>query len=305
MKAYLGVTNIDWFHLLASQSDVHEANFWRPYGDREFRALDIGNVFLFKSKSPDNRIVGGGIFEGFLGLTIADAWDCFGIGNGAQSLEQFVSRIEQTTGQKAIDAWERRIGCILLRDLIWFSPSFPQPNDFSREIVQGKTYTLGEAPEEVEIAAQGVLVQSLGFGPGGWEAEQPATRGAPILTIPRLGQGGFRARTLEAYGGRCVITQHKIKPTLQAAHILPVAKGGAHRIDNGILLRSDVHTLFDRGYLTVDTERRLIVSRRLRTEFGNGEEFYSREGLTIGAPLRLEDSPNSEFLEWHRNHVFK
>ncbi|WP_371131195.1 HNH endonuclease [Microbacterium sp.] len=76
--------------------------------------------------------------------------------------------------------------------------------------------------------------------------------GDPTLTVPRLGQGGFRAWVLDAYNARCAITGHKIRPTLQAAHIRPVASGGQHRVDNGLLLRSDVHTMFDRGYLTVD-----------------------------------------------------
>lgn len=42
----------------------------------------------------------------------------------------------------------------------------------------------------------------------------------------------------------------KIPPVLQAAHIRPVTEGGRHRVDNGLLLRSDVHTLFDKGSLT-------------------------------------------------------
>jgi putative restriction endonuclease len=49
---------------------------------------------------------------------------------------------------------------------------------------------------------------------------------------------------------------------LQAAHIRRVREGGTHGVDNGLLLRSDVHTLFDRGYLTVTPAYQLRVSRR-------------------------------------------
>jgi len=101
-----------------------------------------------------------------------------------------------------------------------------------------------------------------------------------------------------AYRDQCSITGHKIRPTLQAAHILPVGKGGEHRLDNGLLLRSDVHTMFDRGYLGVDTEFKLHVSRRVR------EEFYEREGSEITLPERLFDRPNKEYLEWHMDTVF-
>jgi putative restriction endonuclease len=94
-------------------------------------------------------------------------------------------------------------------------------------------------------------------------------------------------------------------PVLQAAHILPVAAGGEHRLDNGLLLRSDVHTLFDRGYLGVDPRHCLLVSPRLRRDFGNGEQFYAKEGQVIDLPARRADQPRREFLEWHLDEVFK
>lgn len=112
---------------------------------------------------------------------------------------------------------------------------------------------------------------------------------------------------LQAYGGRCAITGDKIRPVLQAAHIRPLPQGGEHRLDNGVLLRSDVHTLFDQGYLSMDPNYRLMVSSRLRREFGNGEEFYARasDRTPVSVPVRRVDRPNSDFLEWHRDQVFK
>jgi putative restriction endonuclease len=91
-----------------------------------------------------------------------------------------------------------------------------------------------------------------------------------------------------------------------AAHIKSVAAGGEHRVDNGLLLRAEVHKMFDTGYITVDPGLRLRVSPRLRTEFGNGDEFYyAREGETIRVPRRTDFSPNRQFLEWHADEVFK
>ncbi len=79
---------------------------------------------------------------------------------------------------------------------------------------------------------------------------------------------------------------------------------GEHRLDNGVLLRSDVHTLFDRGYLSVDPRHRLAVSPRLRDEFFNGDEFYDRQGIRIEVPSRRLDRPHKDFLEWHRDERF-
>ena len=108
-----------------------------------------------------------------------------------------------------------------------------------------------------------------------------------------------------AYARHCAVTQHKIVPTLQAAHILPVSSGGQHRIDNGILLRSDVHTLFDRGYIGIDNDYRLRVSLRLRTEFGNGDELYAKEGQVVALPALNQNRPSLEFLSWHLEKVFR
>ena len=84
-----------------------------------------------------------------------------------------------------------------------------------------------------------------------------------------------------------------------------MSKGGEHRLDNGVLLRSDVHTMFDRGYLGVTPDYKLQVSARLRADFGNGDEFYAKHGEIIRLPQHQSDRPNSEFLEWHMDEVFK
>ena len=110
---------------------------------------------------------------------------------------------------------------------------------------------------------------------------------------------------LSAYHGHCAITGTKIRPVLQAAHIRPVANGGENRLDNGLLLRSDVHTMFDRGYIGVDPSHRLVVSQRLRADFGNGEQFYAKAGQVIALPDRKTDRPHREFLEWHLDTIFK
>jgi predicted restriction endonuclease len=128
--------------------------------------------------------------------------------------------------------------------------------------------------------------------------------GDPRLAPQRLGQQAFQAVVLGAYERRCAITGGRIRPVLEAAHIRPLPAGGEHRLDNGLLLRSDVHTLYDRGYLGVDSKYRLLVSPRLRDEFGNGEQFTPKRGCRYWFPTEQE-RPNREFLEWHLGEVFK
>jgi putative restriction endonuclease len=150
-----------------------------------------------------------------------------------------------------------------------------------------------------------LLGQSVQVDTASWHRPGPVY-GDPRLVPRRLGQRAFQGVVLAAYKYRCAITGDKIRPVLQAAHIRPLPSGGEHRLDNGLLLRSDVHTLFDRGYLAVDSEHRLFVSPRLREEFGNGDEFYARAASRepIAIPARRVDQPNKEFLEWHIEEVF-
>ena len=174
-------------------------------------------------------------------------------------------------------------------------------------IVQGKGFELSEVTissyfEHLLQLLLGIAVE-LDFSQP-WHRDGPVF-GDPRLAPYRLGQQAFKAKVLAAYHRRCAITGSKIWPVLEAAHIRPVTEGGEHRLDNGLLLRSDVHTLFDQGYLGVDPVYRLRVSPRLREEFGNGERFYAQAGQVVALPERKPDRPQREFLEWHLDEVFK
>jgi putative restriction endonuclease len=92
---------------------------------------------------------------------------------------------------------------------------------------------------------------------------------------------------------------------LDAAHIKPYSLGGTHQPTNGILLRQDVHTLFDRGYLTVTPEYRVEISKRIKEEFDNGKEYYAMHGAQIHLPDPPQLRPSREYLIWHNEQVFR
>jgi putative restriction endonuclease len=76
-------------------------------------------------------------------------------------------------------------------------------------------------------------------------------------------------------------------------------------VANGLLLRSDVHTLFDRGYITIIPDRTLRVSRHLRDDFDNGQYYLGMSGAEVWVPPRAEDRPEAELLNWHADTVFR
>jgi putative restriction endonuclease len=126
-----------------------------------------------------------------------------------------------------------------------------------------------------------------------------------MLVRPRLGQGTFSMAVRDAYGGACAVTREHSLPVLEAAHIRPYADGGEHEVSNGLLLRSDLHRLFDRGYVTVTPDLRFRVSSRLRTEYKNGRTYYALDGSTIAVPADAFRQPDREALRWHEHERFR
>jgi putative restriction endonuclease len=129
--------------------------------------------------------------------------------------------------------------------------------------------------------------------------------GEPILVTPRLGQGAFRVLVTDVYHRRCAITGEKTLPALDAAHIRPYADGGEHAARNGLLLRRDVHSLFDAGYVTVTPELHFEVSGRIREEFENGRHYYALHGHKIERPDQEKFWPDKAALTWHNENRFR
>jgi len=93
VRAYVAVTDRDWYRFLRDRPDVDEVNFWQPGGNRLFRTLKPGEPFLFKLHYPENVIAGGGFFTHASLLDASIAWDAFGSKNGALSYPEMCRRI--------------------------------------------------------------------------------------------------------------------------------------------------------------------------------------------------------------------
>lgn len=308
MRGWIGVTESRWIDHLKAHPENSEANFWRPSShSAPFKALSEGEPFLFKTKySAGDSIVGGGFFSGYQKLRLSEAWKFWGTANGADNFEEWLELMNKTAPTPLIPARDPEIGCIMLSDIFFLEEESQIPNDnlIAKQVVQGKGFSLESGSKAEAIFTKALTGNRiLDNTASTWSWDAPIF-GQTSKSKRRLGQGAFQARILDAYNMKCAITKHKIRPTLQAAHIKPVQSGGIHRTDNGLLLRSDIHTLFDSGYIAVDHDFRINVSPRIREEFGNGDELYAIEGSLISLPSNVEDRPNHEFIEWHLGNTF-
>jgi len=268
---------------------------------------------LFKLHSPLNFIAGGGFFTRFLHLPLSLAWESFGRANGVASVEEMRMRIGKYRHLDFASADNPNVGCILLAEPFFWPRELwiPSPAEFSRnnQVGQGFDAESGagkalwaavserfavQPPPQIETATATLsAIESKGYG-------------KPQIVHPRLGQGTFRVLVTEAYERRCAITGERTLPVLDTAHIMPFSVCKRHELSNGILMRSDLHRLFDGGYLTIDpADRKVVVSKRIRQEFENGKEYYRLEGQQIREPNELAFRPLTENIEYHAYNRFR
>jgi putative restriction endonuclease len=309
MTGTIAITDEGWYRFLAGRPDVTELNFWTPSARRSFRAPQF-SPFLFKLRAPHNAICGFAYFAQFSRLPDWLAWESFGFGNGCASFSDMRRRI--TAIRKRIRYDEQtgsdEIGCIQLVSPVFFQPDrwIPQPRDWHVRTQTAASYDL--ATGEGRRVWEACLAEATAIAvsqPSLLPEERGPRYGQPRPIRPRLGQATFRIAVLDAYGRGCAVTGEHSLPALEASHIQPYAADGPHEVRNGVLLRADLHRLFDTGYVTVTPDLRLEISARLRQDYQNGRSYYPLQGATVQVPSTPWHRPDNAFLEWHNTHVFR
>ncbi|MCW5697664.1 MAG: HNH endonuclease [Bauldia sp.] len=311
VKVWVANTDPDWFDFLAAQPNVDEVNFWQPSGSTGFGAIRPGELFLFRLKAPRDAIGGYGVFSHASNAPISLSWEAFGYKNGARTLDEMRARVGRYRGVQNDSAFDYQIGCrvvvqpVFLPEHRWLA----QPPSWANGIVVGKTYDTAE-PEGLRLWEQ---IQGLGGAPAisgmsevqaEYIASDSTRYGEPKLIRPRLGQGAFRLTVTDTYGRACAVTGGKVLPALDAAHIRPYAAGGVHEVRNGLLLRRDIHSVFDAGYVTID-DSRFVVSDRVKTDFNNGNEYRRLHGQLLNLPANPNNRPSVDSLRWHNENLFR
>lgn len=294
---------------------VDEVNFWRPISqDSRFGVVGVGGPFFFRLKAPQRAIAGYGFFGGSLQMTVATAWEIFGEKNGDATYSSFLSRIagyRRGYGQDVRDLGSQKIVCLVIREAVFLPPSEWLPWDvregWADQVVATKGYDLGSGPGAVLAE----LMEAVGRGdppPDLRPDFEPVVVDQRVLREQmepvREGQGAFRVRLLSAYGSACAVTREHALPVLEAAHIEPYLGVASNHVQNGLILRTDLHRLYDGGYVTVTPDFRLEVSHRLKDEFDNGHTYYEMAGTKLFVPEDMRQRPSAKALEWHAQNVF-
>lgn len=125
------------------------------------------------------------------------------------------------------------------------------------------------------------------------ELEKDERTYATVRQAVRTGQQQFRQKLLAAYGGRCAVTGQTTDKVLQAAHILDYRGIKTHVVQNGILLRSDIHLLFDSNLIGINPS-----SYRIEVNRGIPDSTYTKlEGHQLLLPADRALWPREDYLE--------
>ena len=314
VKMGVADTDPEWFDFLASWPDVDEVNLWKLGGDRRFEAIEPGELLLFRLKGPRNAIGGFGVLDRANNYPLSLAWEAFGPKNGVASLAALREKVarHRSDGDRGGD---HAIACKVVLQPLFFPERLwiHQPASWRGETVDGTSYDtatpegmalwrqLHEAAEAVGAASNSAGVRDKQLAYRG----QDERYGPPRLVKPRRGQGAFRLAVTDAYSRQCAISGGRVLPALEAAHIRSYAEGGEHDVANGLLLRRDIHSVFDAGYITFDDDLRMVVSDTVRTVFNNGNEYRRLHGVRLNAPADPALRPKLEHLRWHRDERFE
>lgn len=313
IKYYIGVTDFDWYNFLSVRKN-EDINFWQPGGKSHFKVLKQGAPFLFKLKRPYNVIAGLGFFSSHSILPLDVAWSIFEERNGVKSYIRFKEKIINYRQNNNLLSQNPNIGCIVLTDPIFFNKTewIPVPESWKSSIVQGKAYDTGSDEGNMLWNRVEDVIQNYGLFSRPEnnksqlvlaEPEEDYTR--KYLTRVRLGQGAFRVQLTDAYQRKCSVTGERTLPALEAAHIKPFSESGPYYLSNGLLLRADLHKLFDAGYLTITTRYQVEVSKKIKEEFENGKEYYRLHGNSlIILPENMADRPLQTYIEWHNSNIY-
>lgn len=291
----LAPTDTNWFNFLRRNGALTTVNFWTPT-DWNVRSLSEGDCwyFVLKGKEP-RKLGGGGRFSHYEILKVSQAWERYGIGNGVESKEILTEKLnnyKKRNSKNYVYQTDPNVGCIILTDCIFLEDDNQKyvseyALEFAPSIVKYKTFQL----DPLQLYG---ISSNPGENSDELISDEDARRRVVSSIVNRQGQGAFRQSLITAYNSKCSITGCDAIDALEAAHIMPYRGLHSNTIRNGLLLRSDIHTLFDLGKITISQEYTVILHPDLINT-----SYSELNGKRIALPANRTDWPSLQALREH------
>ena len=251
-------------------------------------------------KSPIRKIGGYGEFVRYTDMTASNAWSTYGLGNGVDSRDELVAKIERFAEKRSksfVATDNPLIGCIELTDVVTLdNERFLGPEEcghiFPKQVVKLKYFN--EVDEIAnKLGRTGVAVAQFALVSG-------AASRKPTLRKDRKGQSIFRNEILKNYCHRCCVTNEGVVELLEAAHIQPFVDERSNHPQNGLCLRVDLHRLFDEGLIAISDQNTVVTSDNLK-----GTTYAALNGVALRLPAGSQNCPSKDALRFHKTEVFR
>ena len=247
-------------------------------------------------KSPIRQIGGFGEFVEYKNLSAVQAWNEFGYRNGRASRQEFIDSIQDYIdknsgkfGGQPININTYEIGCIVLNNCEFWDDN----------------YFIDPANHNIDFATQVVTIKYFDqYDP--FKQEQDERDNFNLVNEPRNeiqrttnareGQSEFKGKILRAYNNTCCITGETTPELLEAAHIQEYRNRSSNHVQNGLLLRVDIHRLYDNRLIFIDRNFVIHISNIVRSD-----QYKQYDGKAITLPSLISDRPSVDALEMRRN----
>jgi len=191
---------------------------------------------------------------------------------------------------RLLNNWADGIPVGVFREVI-----LPGTNTKIHEVL-GLAYVVNHDPRTGFFTLSSIQTPSPKAGLDLKKLEKDSRKLTETLQVVRQGQALFRTQLLHAYEGKCALTGFDLPDALEAAHISPYRGQQTNILPNGLLLRADIHSLFDAGVIAFDpaTLRVMLSKQAKRSRY---DEALNKASLRL--PLHLRHKPSEELLAQH------
>ncbi len=283
-------TDNKWVTVLKDHQLNSFVNFWTPtlWNIKNPRK---GDRWYFLLKSPIRKIGGYGEIVEYKNMTPIKAWKEYGIRNGCETLDELKTKIDlyfkrnskKYKGQK-IDVNKHKIGCLILKNCeFWDEPYYIKTENFgiiiAKQVEKHKVFN--------QIDPFNFEHNNAGFEPLNKSREENKAS-----VNQRRGQGKFKGDILKAYNNKCCVSGETCQELLDAAHLQEYLNEDSNHIQNGILLRVDLHRLYDNGLLYIDNNYKIRISPKITSRI-----YRKYHNKPILLPEDENDHPSIAALE--------
>lgn len=260
-------------------------------------------VVLVLDKAEHTYIVGGGFYFRTSKFKPQEAWSLYGVRTGAISYETFLDEVKRHDGHE-----KSTLPCVILDSVFLFDDNvkFFLPDELRDNFQDRRCYHLSKEDPLALYLNKFVLLRRTSFLNKFGDSWQGVYKAASERN-ERAYLPAFNARVFAAYNNKCAITGTKATPVLKAINIQPFYDFTFQGAQNGILLRSDISQLFEKGYLTAYYENDTTIKVKLSkcSKIAWTKDYMQYDGAVLSTPKLKSLWPKKEFLEWHQHNCFE